>query len=377
MEPNGKERRLKQSEEKFKFILDNANDLITIINENLEHEYINEQAYFNLLGYSKKNIIGNTPLIPLHPDDQKKALKMLMEGFKSGEGHNEMRVRHKNGHYVWMDHKGKTFIDTDGKRKAVLISRDITERKKAEELIIKENKRLMDINQITSELITKTSHELKTPLNSMFAASELLLITLKDQVGDEALEFIEMIRRGGQRLKHLIENLLDLSRVESGKLEINRQNENIIKIMNNCISDIKYLADSRSINIRRNFPSEVYISIDRSKFEQIFVNLLTNSIKYTPPEGNIYINLTEDDDWLNISIKDTGIGLTKTEQKLLFQKFGKIERSIKNCDIEIGGLGLGLFISQELIELHGGKIIVKSQGSNKGATFTIKLPKVV
>lgn len=375
MDSNRKEERLKQSEEKYKLILENANDLITIISENLEHEYINQQAYFNLLGYSKEDIIGKTPLIPIHPDDQKKALKTLKDGFKHGEGQNEMRVRHKKGHYIWMEHRGKTFVDTNGKRKAIIISRDITARKKAESFMHEENKKLMEINHFTSELIMRTSHELKVPLSSIFAATQLLLSLTKDQIGKEALEFVDVIQRGGQRLKYLIENLLDLSRVESGKLKLNKQKENVIEILKDCISDISYWADSRSINIRENFPSELYLSIDRSKFEQIFVNLLSNAIKYTPFKGKIYINLTEDAEWIDISIKDTGIGLTKTEQKLLFQKFGNIERSGKGYDIEMVGLGLGLFISQELIELHNGKIIVESQGRNKGATFTIKLPK--
>ena len=100
LNPKINEKRLTESEEKYKLILDNANDLITFINENFEHEYINEKAYFDLLGYSKEDIIGKTSLVPLHPDDQKKAIKILRDGFKYGEGKSEMRVRHKEGHYL-------------------------------------------------------------------------------------------------------------------------------------------------------------------------------------------------------------------------------------------------------------------------------------
>ncbi len=373
--PKRNEKKLKESEEKFKLILDNANDLITIINENFEHEYINEKAYLGLLGYTKDDIIGQTPLTPLHPDDSKIAIKTLRDGFKYGEGKNEMRVRHKDGHYLWFEHKGKTFVDTDGKKKAIIISRDITERKKAENFILEENKKLLELSKVKSELIMRVSHELKTPLSSIYAASQILLKNFKDEFGEKALEFIEMIYRGGQKLKQLIENLLDVSRVESGKLDLDLQNENLVEIINSSVSDLEYWADKKSINVIVKLPEEIVLEIDRIKIEQVIINLLSNAIKFTPPKGNISIRSNVSDQWVEISIKDTGIGLTKKEKGILFQKFGKIQRESNEIDVEIEGSGLGLYISKEVVELHNGKIYVESKGRNKGSTFTIKLPK--
>lgn len=369
------EEKFEKSEEKYKLILDNANDLITIIKEDFTHEYINEKAFSEQLGYRREDIIGNTPLFPLHPDDMKIAIKTLRDGFKYGEGTNEMRVRHKNGHYLWYEHKGKTFIDIDGNKKAIIISRNVNERRKAERLIIDENKKLLEINQIKSELITTASHELKTPLNSVAAASQFLLGTLKEQIGEDALKFVEMIHRGGHKLKILIENLLDVSKIESDKLSLHLQDENIIEIIDECISDIKYWADQRNISINFEHPKELKVAIDRIKIEQVITNLLSNAIKYTPPKGEIHIILNEDDPWVKISIKDNGIGLTKKEKKGLFQKFGKIERYGKGFDVESEGSGLGLFISKEITELHRGEILVESKGRNKGSTFIIRLPK--
>ncbi|MEE9376691.1 MAG: PAS domain-containing sensor histidine kinase [Candidatus Lokiarchaeia archaeon] len=492
---------LRESEEKYKLILENANDLITIINENLEHEYINEKAYFDLLGYSKDDIIGKTPLTPLHPDDVKIALKVLRDGFKFGEGRNEMRVRHKDGHYLWLENKGKTFIDIDGKKKAILISRDITERKIAEQkikesetkyrlisenandliLILKQNlnieyvnenplltltgnsidevigkralnyihlddakkvlnifseafnkeghgtievrikhkmghfvyveinvslfhnkkgeprallitrditerkkvennkleeyKKLEESSQIKSESIMIASHELKTPLSSVYFASQILLKNFKEQLGEEVLNFLEIIYRGSQKLKQLIENMLDASSLESNELNLNLDEENLVEIINDCISDLKHWADKRNLNIKTDLIEQFILEVDRIRIEQVICNLLSNAIKYTPPNGNIQISLNDREKYIEISIKDTGIGLTKKEKEKLFQKFGKIERFRKQLDIDTEGTGLGLYISKEIVELHKGKIIVKSQGRNKGSTFIIRLPK--
>ena len=495
------EKQLRESEEKYKLILENANDLITIINENLEHEYINEKAYFDLLGYSKEDIIGKTPLTPLHPVDVKKALKTLRDGFKFGEARNEMRVRHKDGHYLWLENKGKTFIDIDGKKKAILISRDITERKTAEQklkesetkyrlisenandliLILKQNldieyvndrpllkltgysidevigkralnfihlddakkalnifyeafdkeghgtiearikhkkghfvyveingslfhnekgeprallitrditerkkaenvkieeyKKLKELSQIKSESIMKASHELKTPLTSVYVASQFLLKNFKEQLGEEVLNFIEIIYRGSQKLRQLIENMLDASRLESDELRLNLRDENLVEILNGCISDLKDWADKRKVNVKADLPNQFILEVDQIRIEQLIINILSNAIKFTPPNGKVIIELNDSEKYVEISIRDTGIGLTKKEKEKLFQKFGKIERVGKQLDIENEGTGLGLYISKEIVELHKGKILVKSPGRNKGSTFLIKLPK--
>ncbi|MCK4285100.1 MAG: PAS domain-containing sensor histidine kinase [Candidatus Lokiarchaeota archaeon] len=503
IEPERNEKKLEGSEEKYKLILDNANDLITIINEKFIHEYLNEKTYFELLGYSEEDIIGRTPLVPLHPDDQKKAIKILKDGFKYGKGHNEMRVRHKDGHYLWLENKGTTFIDIDGQKKAFIISRDITERKnterqlkeseelfrtiaeqssmgilivqddqikyvndtflkifeysyeeitswskddlvklihpedlpilreqreqrrsgnlnikpyssyrvvtksgiekwidqfskdilykgkdaelatiidisekkETERLIVEENKKLLELSQIRRDLISRVSHELKTPLSSIYAASQFLLQEFREQLEGSPIKFIEMIHKSGQKLKQLIEDLLDMSIVESGKLKLGLQNEDLGELIKECMNDIEYRANVRKIRVRFDHLNPIFLEIDKLRIEQVIINLLSNSIKFTPTGGAIYIELTEDDKWIEISIRDTGVGLTKKEQKMLFQKFGKIERKGKKFDIDSEGSGLGLYISKEIVELHKGMILVDSKGRNKGATFIIKLPK--
>jgi signal transduction histidine kinase len=226
-----------------------------------------------------------------------------------------------------------------------------------------------------SELISRVSHELKTPITSIFGGTQILLEVYKDNTCSEALEFIELINRGGKRLKVLIENLLDASRIESEKLNLNLQKDNIVEIIRNCINDNRYLANKRNIIVELNMPEVVSIKIDKMRIEQVITNLLTNAIKNTPKKGIIKINLEEKDDKVYFKIIDTGIGLTEKEMENLFLKFGKIERYGQKMDVDIEGSGLGLYISKEIIDMHGGQIWVESAGRGMGSTFYFKLFK--
>ena len=224
------------------------------------------------------------------------------------------------------------------------------------------------------DLITRVSHELKTPLVSIFSCSELLIDYYKEQMSEEVINFVEIIHRGGKRLKDLIKNLLDASQIDAGKLKLNREKINLIEIIRNCINYVKFLMDDRKISLAYEFPEELFIEVDKIRIEQVFTNLLSNAIKNTPSNGNIWLNITEEDSHIYIIIKDTGVGLTKKEMDKIFKKFGKIERYGKELDVDIEGSGLGLYISKEIVNLHEGMIWVESEGRNKGATFTIKLP---
>ena len=369
------EQKLKESEEKYRLISENANDLISIFNDNLEFEYINERPFLIILGYKDDELIGKKAINFVHPDDRKKILKPFMESNKKIKGTVEARVKHKHGHYITTETNGSTFIDKDGRQKYLVIARDISERKRAEEIIIEENKKLMELSQIKSELVTKASHELKTPLSSIYGASQFLLKNYKEEFNQKALGFIEMIYRGSQRLRYLIENLLDVSRVESGKLILNIHEENLVEIIHECSNDLKYWADKKNIKVLIEVPGKLLLIVDRIRIEQVITNLLSNAIKYTPPNNNIYVTLNESEQWIDITIRDTGVGLTKKEEQLLFQKFGKISRVSENLNLENEGSGLGLYISKEIVELHKGKILVESKGRNKGSKFTIRLPR--
>ncbi|MFX1401392.1 MAG: sensor histidine kinase, partial [Promethearchaeota archaeon] len=167
----------------------------------------------------------------------------------------------------------------------------------------------------------------------------------------------------------------DASRLDNRKLEIKVTKVNLTSMIQDCIKELLYQANNRQLTIIDDFPPEYYFTLDKHRFSQVIINILSNAIKNTTPFGKIFLRLNETINYVDIIIQDTGVGITKEEKKNLFQKFGKIERYGMNLDVDIEGAGLGLYISKEIVELHGGQILVESDGRNKGSTFIIRLNK--
>jgi PAS domain S-box-containing protein len=331
--------------------------------------YINSQVE-TLYEYNRKEIIGKSfANFNLFSIEDKKIVFQSFKQLLKGEipEHREVQLHTKSGNIIWIELHASIVVIQDVSLFQV-ISRNINDRKKAEQ-------ELIELSKLRRDLISRASHELKTPLISVYSASELLLNLYKDQISSEAYEFVELVHKGAQRLKNLIENLLDASRIESGKLTLNFHDENIITIIKECVDDMRYLANKKHLLINLDFPNDFFLKIDKIRIEQVITNLLSNAIKNTPSNGRIDLKFVENKKWVDISITDTGIGLTENEKKMLFKRFGKIERMIQDQNIDIEGSGLGLVISKEITELHGGKILVKSKGRNQGSKFTLRLFK--
>jgi PAS domain S-box-containing protein len=496
------EKKLKESEEKYRFISENANDAIIILNENFHITYLNEIIHKKLTGYSKSELLDRDFFEFIHPEDTSDAQNILKQSIESGEGIVELRFRHKDGTYQWNEIKGRKFINNEGEQNYLLISRDISERKlteqklkeseekyraliktspnliyifdhectiiecnqlaekylgrpreriinnkiydllssltkekaittldhilsnikqnnfepidfsytdshnnktwyqlyysllnigdksyihvelqdftklkEAEEIIKKENRRLIRLDKIRKNLIETTSHELKTPLTSIYGANQLLYELNKDKLSDESMELIEIARSGSENLKNIILNLLDVSLLESNKFKISKQDFNFVDIVRDCVKNMKYLYRKRGHRIDLNLPEELYLKVDKSSIERVLINLLSNAIKYTPPNGIITIKLNKEDMFAELSISDTGIGLTENDIKKLFKKFSVIKKSeAMGIELSKDGTGLGLYICKEIVELHNGQIWAVSEGKEKGSTFFIKLP---
>ncbi len=233
-----------------------------------------------------------------------------------------------------------------------------------------------ELNKIKKSLITRISHELKTPLNTIHSASHVLLNYYKDDLDETTLEYNEIIYKGTLRLKKLIEDLIDVTRLEKYKLEINKNRENIGNIIRDCALEITFLAKNRNLSLNLNIPEKIFLDVDRIRIEQVLNNILSNAIKNTPSGGKISIDLHENKEIIDIYIRDSGVGFTEKEKGSLFKRFGKIERREEQLGIDHEGSGLGLYISKEIVELHGGQILVESEGRNKGSTFKIRLYKL-
>ena len=233
---------------------------------------------------------------------------------------------------------------------------------------------MRELDELKNEFIIRTSHELKTPLVSICGSVEFLLNYIKEDFSLKSRKHLETINSGGKRLKQLVENLLDILRIESRKFELDVENINLGNIIKKCISDHNDLAEEREITISTSFQHEFYVKVDEIKIKKVFDNLLSNALKNTPHYGQISISSEEAQGYINLNITDTGTGFTEEEKTRIFEKFGKIEKYGKGMDIITEGSGLGLYLSKEIVELHGGKIWLESEGRNKGSTFIVSLP---
>ncbi|MFW9945492.1 MAG: PAS domain S-box protein [Candidatus Odinarchaeota archaeon] len=235
-------------------------------------------------------------------------------------------------------------------------------------------KRLSEIDQLKTDLLSRTSHELKTPLISIKGFTELLLNLHKNKLDPEVLSILEEIKEGSKRLENYINAIVESSQLDQGLLKINPLKEDLSALIKYCVAQLKGTAKLRKQKINVNIDENLVAIFDKERIYEVLSNLLINSIKYTPIGGDIEIQTDEKDGFYIVAVKDNGIGLTESEKEQLFAQFGKIERYGKGWDIGIEGTGLGLYISKEIVELHGGKIWAESDGRNKGSTFSFSLP---
>ena len=254
------------------------------------------------------------------------------------------------------------------------LSIDVTERQLAEKLIQEQVQKLSELNKLKTDLLRRSSHELKTPLISIKGYADLLLKLHGDKLDDEMLSIVEEIKRGSLRLENLVKDLLESSKLESGKLQLKVLKEDLAFLISFCVGELRLLAKKRNHEIVLNIHDKLITLFEKEKIYDVVNNLLSNAIKYTPSGGMIEVKSEIKDGFYIISVKDNGIGIKKDEKPVLFQQFGKIERFGRGWDVEPGGSGLGLYISKKIVELHGGNIWLESEGRNKGSTFYFSLP---
>ena len=237
-----------------------------------------------------------------------------------------------------------------------------------------QNRMLSEINKLKSDLFSRTSHELKTPLISIKGFTELLLKLHSNKLDSDVISILEEIKSGSKRLEDYINSLVESSQLDQGLLKLKKKRENLTFLIKYCIKQLQGIAKLREQKFKLNIKNNLYTNLDKEKIYEVITNLLINAIKYTPIGGTITIDSHQKNNHYIISINDTGIGLTKKEIAQLFTQFGKIERYGQGWDVGIEGTGLGLYISKELINLHDGIIWVESEGRNKGSTFYFSLP---
>ncbi|MFX0057523.1 MAG: PAS domain S-box protein [Candidatus Hodarchaeota archaeon] len=370
------EKKLKESEQKFRGLFENTPFTIIILNSKGIIIDCNPTVEA-MLGYNREDMIGNhfKDLNIIHPKNLPTVVDLFKKFIKGERVHRvDIQLYKKNQSLIWTNLQA-SIIKIDDEVYVQAIFTDITQRKEADFLVAEEIRKLKELDTIRKNLISRVSHELKTPLVSVIGGAELLLTLYEDKFNKEMLEILQVIEKGGKRLRDLVENLTDISRIEYDKLQLSKKPEDLSDIIRNSAKEMMYLVKSRKIDFDLIIPDTLLINIDKIRIEQVILNLLSNAIKNSPPEGKIRITLKKVKNWAEISIIDNGIGLTKEEMDVLFTRFGKIERYGNGYEfLDIQGSGLGLYITKEIVDLHNGEIRAESEGRYKGSKFIVKLP---
>lgn len=255
-------------------------------------------------------------------------------------------------------------------RQTKTLQKGLEDTRSAYETIKEQNKKIKENEKLQNHFLANISHDLRTPLNSIIGFSEILSNELFGELNPKQREYIEDIRIAGIRLLGMINEVLDITKLESHTIKINITNIDITVLINEVCNILKPLYNKKNIQITFNCPQKTEISGDYIKLQQVLFNILGNAIKFSPPNSTIHISAEKNNNYLEISIKDNGIGISKTNQKKIFKKFYQAENPLSKTEISTG---LGLTIAKEFVKLHKGEITVQSE-LKKGSVFTIKLP---
>jgi len=221
-----------------------------------------------------------------------------------------------------------------------------------------------------SEFLANMSHELRTPLNAVIGFSEVLSERMFGELNEKQDEYLKDIHASGQHLLSLINDILDLSKIEAGKMELEPSDFDLPMTIDNALMLVRERAARRGIALHRAVDERLgQVEADERKIRQVLLNLLSNAIKFTPEGGRVEVAAKPVDGFIEVSVSDTGVGIAPADQEAVFEEF----RQVGTADKRVEGTGLGLALSRKFVELHGGKIWVKSQ-VGAGSTFTFSVP---
>jgi len=273
-----------------------------------------------------------------------------------------------------------TKIEWDNQPSYLTSIRDITDRKQVEEHLLLANTELTRATRLKDEFLANMSHELRTPLNSILGMSESLQEEILGALNDRQQMAIATIERGGQHLLELINDILDLAKIESGKLELHLEDALVQKICNDSLTFVKQLALKKNIKLVTQIPDAIiHINVDELRVRQALINLLTNAVKFTPEGGIVTLEVQIKslknidgltDTYIDFSVSDTGIGIAEQDIHKLFHTFVQIDSALNR---KYAGTGLGLSLVKRIAEVHGGKVLLESV-VDEGSRFTIRLP---
>ncbi len=358
---------------KLNLAIEQSTSAIIITDDDAVIEFINPHV-ISETGFTREETIGNKPNIWKSGKHTEKFYKGLWSTLKSGDTwEGEFINKRKNGDIFYWSSSVSPIRDSEEKiTHYVQVATNITERKKMEEDLKRSKEVAERASQAKSDFLANMSHELRTPLNSIIGFSEVLEDETFGPMNEKQKDYASDIVGSGKHLLSLINDILDLSKIEAGKMELLLSNFDLKNLLEESLVLVKEKAMKHGFNISTDIADDVgNVEADQRKIKQIIYNLLSNATKFTPDGGEIGIRASKKDDHFEISVWDSGIGISDEERKKVFEEFTQLENIYSK---EQQGTGLGLSLVKNMVELHGGKINVASEGKGKGTTFTFTIP---
>jgi len=364
------EEKTRKSEEKVRSFMDSATDSFSVWDSEFNLVDFNKAGWdkFYPAGVKGEELIGKN-ILDLEPGLKESGrYNKYLNVIKTGKPFfaQDVVAHPKFGN---LHVSVKTFKVGDG---LGMIVEDVTERKRAEKQIKLQNVKLKKLDRIKTDFLNVTSHELRTPMAAIKGYIQMLLKQTLGEVNKDQESALEVILRNTDRLDHLVQDILDISRLESGTMKFVPEKTDISKMIKESLQTMQYTAEMKNIKINTELGKNIpVLTIDQERIKQVITNLVDNAIKFSPSNSTVMIRAKKDKNDVLVEVQDFGRGIPKNKQKKIFERFYQVESGM---DRKFGGVGLGLAISQGVVKSHGGNIWVDNSTKGKGSTFKFNLP---
>jgi PAS domain S-box-containing protein len=367
-----------EAQRMYRLMTEEASDIILLYDDNARIMFAS-QALERVLGRSVAEIEQGGFSDLVHPDDLQEAARIRERPAPGETITGTFRIKHAAGHHVWIEVTTRAIYDAQNGayRNLVSVSRDVTERKKQEIETEAARARAEAANKAKSQFLANMSHELRTPLNAVIGFTDLMRQGMFGALGnDRYTEYATLIYDSGQLLLDLISDMLDMAKIEAGKLELNYERVDLTGTIEDSVRLLSDRADQNNLELTVSAPAEPILLIaDRRAVKQVMLNLLTNAIKFTPSGGEIVVTVSVENERVVLSVRDSGIGIPAHELPRLGKPF---EQVCGDPMLAKSGTGLGLALVRALVEQHGGQLRIQSEegiGTEVSVDFPLRQVK--
>ncbi|PKP08906.1 MAG: hypothetical protein CVU09_13760 [Bacteroidetes bacterium HGW-Bacteroidetes-4] len=374
---NNKNYELQKSEEKFRIITENSSDIIWHIDSSFLLTYISP-ADERIRGFKKEEVIGKSLFSVLKPEGiemlkeaNKKRLFDLSQGIRSAPAIYELEELCKDGSWVWIEATATAFYDQDGNISGYHgVSRDITERKKAELLLKESEMQLRELNSTKDKLLSIIAHDLRSPFNAILGLSDLMVTNTKDFDDNRNEKYLRIINSSAKNTLILLDNLLTWAKSQTGNNTFHPEKADLTAIISELLEESASIAKIKNIALHAVQINGIEVYADVNMLKTILRNLISNAIKYTHNKGEVKISAIQKQSHIEVTVSDNGVGISEEIRNELFDIDANITTTGTANEV---GSGLGLILCKEFVEKHGGKIWVNSE-LGKGSAFVFSLP---